>query len=103
MAKGRRLWLEAGESILDWKPPSSDDEQDSYDAVFERFATRPSPVPLQNLISNSLVVGQECLLTTLFLAGHRAIQSEKAFERSEEGERLLSSMFIFWLGQRAQK
>lgn len=97
MAKGRRLWLEAGESILDWKPPSSDDEQDSYDAVLERFATRPSPVPLQNLISNSLVVGQECLLTTLFLAGHRAIQSEKAFERSEEGERLLSSMFIFWL------
>jgi hypothetical protein len=112
MSKRRRhLWLKP----VDPSSPNNglqgledDDEyiNDTYDTVLERFSSRPEPKSLSFLLSNTLVVGQEFVLTCLLLAGHRETIREEDYHRSNHGpnkldgihsDRLLLSLGLVWL------
>jgi hypothetical protein len=89
----RRLWLKAGETISQHKP----EQTDTYEEIFDRCATRPSPVSLFDMISNSLVVGQEFVLTCLFLACHRTVSSKGPLEDMEKvAEIIQPSLIVLW-------
>lgn len=76
----RRLWLKPEEQDLSSLAKGSEShggddnygEEETYETVFARFAVRPKPKTLTFLLSNTLVVGKELVLTGLLLAGHRA-------------------------------
>ena len=64
-----------------WKGISKNDEQErkaeTVEDLVARFSSKPPPRPLWELVRNSLVVGQEFVLTCLLLTRHRsAMQHE---------------------------
>ena len=81
--KQRRLWLEEGED-LDADTVLAADTQDDYESIFRRFSSKPEKKPLTSLVANSLVIGQEVVLTILVLVFHREIILEENW-REEEG------------------
>lgn len=94
-SSSRHLWLKAGETISQSNP---DEQTDTYSGIFDRCATRPSSVSLLEIISNSLVVGQEFVLTCLFLAGHRTVSSKGPLENMEKVAALMQpSLIMVWL------
>jgi len=102
--KKRRLWLEPGDPVL--SKPTEEGRSDTYDAIFERFSSSPSRKSLRLLVFDSLVVGQEFVLTCLLLACHRAALSVEAKTeestkineiRQYELNRLLKSIVFVWL------
>jgi hypothetical protein len=108
MRKRRHLWLEPEDHSSPGGLPGSQDAEynyDTYDKIFERFSSRPEPKSLSFLLSNTLVVGQELVLTCLLLAGHRETLREEDFHRLNQGpsfdgihsERLLISLGLVWL------
>lgn len=87
----RRLWLKAGESISQRKPQDTD----TYAEIFDGCAMRPAPVSLFDMISNSLVVGQEFVLTCLFLAGHRTVSSTGPLQDMEKVAQIMQPALMF--------
>jgi hypothetical protein len=101
--KNRRLWLETGDPSTAFKPKTEDvDQVETYDTIFEHFSSRPAQKPLLQLVSNSLVVGQELILTCLLLASHRAALLEERSLAEESStntspfSRLVPSIFLVW-------
>ncbi len=87
MSTTRRLWLQPGETV------SPSQATETHAEILDRCAIRPAPVLLWDRISNSLVVGQEFILTCLFLAGHRIIK----LENSEAAIDILQpSLLLVW-------
>ena len=90
----RRLWLKEGESLARTKR----DKPESYEVTFDRFARRPELVPLLEIVSNSHVVGQELILTCLFLASHRVVSSTGSQYDIEGVARMVQpSLILVWL------
>lgn len=92
----RRLWLEPGEKVshsLDSRRGSQ-----TYDEVFEKCAVRPEPIPLLYFIRRSLVVGQEIILTVLFLSCHRTASNVSTnLALDAVASRLQPSLVLVWL------
>lgn len=97
----RRLWTTNDEDTVPVASAGSDGHAEtcSSSSIFEQFATRPERVPLLDLISNSLVVGQEFTLTCLFLAGHRTVYTEDRVQTTTTTvlEQLQPSLVLVWL------
>ena len=97
----RRLWLDPTDQSPQ-KEKVDDIVDDNFDTIFDRFSSRPPKPPLGLLIWNSLVVGQEFVLTCLLLAGHRAglveeMNIENESEDSDFFSGLLPSLILTWL------
>jgi len=103
----RRLWLTREEQELstktgqhqplntgsddDGKNDDDEDEDDaslSYDLVFDEFSILPPRKSLMFFLGNTIVVGQEFVLTGLFLAGHRAaIYEEERWDEQQQQQK----------------
>ena len=91
----RRLWLKEGESLAKSRRI---EKRESYVETFDRFARRPELVPLLEVVSNSHVVGQELILTCLFLASHRVVSSTGSQYEIEVVARMVQpSLILVWL------
>jgi Phosphatidylinositol N-acetylglucosaminyltransferase len=108
MSSRRRLWLRPEDNSSPNVPQDAQDRpynDDTHDTIFERFSSRPEPKSLASIVSNTLVVGQEFVLTCLLLAGHRAALREERFRRLNQNpifdgihsDRLLVSLGLLWL------
>mmetsp|Transcript_41177 Transcript_41177/g.98613 ORF Transcript_41177/g.98613 Transcript_41177/m.98613 type:complete len:161 (+) Transcript_41177:60-542(+) len=101
----RRLWLTREEQELSMKTgqhqplnsssddgKNDDDDDDgeddaslSYDRIFDEFSILPPHKSLIFFFGNTIVVGQEFVLTGLFLAGHRAaIYEEERWDEQQQ-------------------
>jgi Phosphatidylinositol N-acetylglucosaminyltransferase len=90
----RRLWLQEGGRSSRTK---RDEKGESYQDIFDRFARRPQLVSLQSIVSSSHVVGQELILTCLFLACHRTISAPEPHHHFEVVTRIIQpSLFLVW-------
>ena len=103
--KNRRLWLEIGDFSSTSKEESEGfDHVDTYEAIFLTYASRPTPKPLLLLVSHSLVLGQELILTCLLLASHRVALLEESnlsegllSHSNQFSNRLTPSIFFVWV------
>eukprot|EP00536_Pseudo-nitzschia_multiseries_P001724 jgi/Psemu1/294545/fgenesh1_pm.22_\ len=82
----RRLWLSPEEfsnltsnSTFDGNTSNAGRKNttDSYDTIFQQFSSKPPPKSLALLLSNTLALLQEFVLTSFLLAGHRAARVEE--------------------------
>jgi hypothetical protein len=88
--QSRQLWqspLAVAKNVVDKDSNSgSSKNQESFNAIFQRFSSRPAPRSLLNLCSNALVVGQEFSLACFLLARHRvALEEEERHQLSTGG------------------
>ena len=93
----RRLWLDKGDTIGSKNLFADSDEQnekETVETIFQRFASKPPKTPLITMCSNSLVVAQEFILTILLLARHR----EAYLEDTQPGRMLGDSTDAARLG-----
>ena len=116
----RRLWLSPEEfsDLTNNATASAGDDstrgnerkmtRDTYDTIFQQFASKPNPKSLAFYLSSNIVLVQEFVLTCFLLAGHRATRMEELdyIRRMEEGfptdigirsTRLLTSLGLIWL------
>jgi len=116
----RRLWLSPEEfsnltssstvaTRNDGKDQTVDRKiaKDSYDAIFQRFSSKPPTKSRAFLLSSTLALLQEFVLTSFLLAGHRAARLEE-LEHNRlrlmgiptyggiQSKRLLTSMGLIW-------
>lgn len=90
-----RLWLQEGGSLARNK---WDEKTESYQETFDRFARRRELVPLPQIVSDAHVVGQELILTCLFLASHRVISLNTPHDDFEVVARIIQpSLMMVWL------
>lgn len=77
---------------------------DSYKTVFQQFSSKPPPKSLAFLLSNTVALLQEFVLTCFLLAGHRSLRLEE-LEWWREGfhaddyigsSRLVKSLGLIW-------
>lgn len=91
----RRLWLSEGE-VLSRK--NRDKKQETYEETFDRFAVQPRGLTLLQIVESSHVVGQEFVLTCLFLAGHRAVSSDSGkLDFDDVAQTIQPSLILVWL------
>jgi len=96
MSSDRRLWLKEGEN-LSGSILSDKKKARSYQDTFEHFAQKPQVTSLLELVSNSHVVGQELILTCLFLASHRVVSSKASKDDIEEMAGMIQpSLIMVW-------
>ena len=75
-AINRRLWDgENHHAPLNSRSRSTKNE--TYDEIFQKFATKSPQMPLSLLTARGLIVGQEFILTCLLLASHRVALDEE--------------------------
>lgn len=90
----RRLWLNTGEAVV----LQTKQTKESYDEIFERFSKRKETSSLFAMISSSFVVGQEFILTCLFLAAHRTVSSKGPSEDFDRVALMMQpSLILVWL------
>jgi hypothetical protein len=80
--QSRQLWQSSSppgvaRSVVHEDNDDSDNKQESYNDIFQRFSSRPAPRSLLTLCSNALVVGQEFSLACFLLARHRVALDEE--------------------------
>ena len=90
-ANKRQLWEGENHHI----PPNSlknETKTETYDEIFQKFATKSPQIPLQLLISRGIIMGQEFILTCLLLASHRvALDEENTSVEYEQSSTILST------------
>lgn len=90
-----RLWLEPGEKVAPLIYLSA--ARETYDQLFQRCSVLPEKKSVLFFISQSVVVGQECILTCLFLAVHRdASQYFAEYDIDALALRLQPSLVLVW-------
>lgn len=72
----RRLWIEKDNAVSS-KDQRKHFDDNTYDAIFDKFSSRSTQEPLSVLVSKGLVVGQEFILSCLLLASHRVALTEE--------------------------
>ena len=81
--------------------------KDTYETIFKHFSSKPKPKSLAFLLSNTMALVQEFVLTCFLLAGHRAARLEEldynrrqqhgiATDGSIHSSRLLTSLGLIW-------
>ena len=84
----RPLWKDYDEK--DFKANST---EETYESIFEAYASKPPPIPLRTIASNTLVVGQEFVLLCLLVGRHRvALWEESGISTAEQQNRITVSV-----------